>query len=159
VRLAAAAVFLLAAAPAAAQPKPFDIAAFFTGPTHADNIIKIAFHAPHKLIVDSVGHVEGKQFIQIDTVREEGKPVTTRKWVTHQVGPGHYAGTLSDATGPVDITVSGNTTTIKYTMQGGLSVVQTMQLQADGRSLSNSAVARKLGIKFATVQGTIRKLD
>ena len=28
---------------------------FFAGKTHADNVIKIVFHGPHKLIVDSVG--------------------------------------------------------------------------------------------------------
>jgi hypothetical protein len=41
---------------AAAAPDPkLDMIAFFTGRTHADNVIKIAFHGPHKLIVDSMG--------------------------------------------------------------------------------------------------------
>ncbi len=159
-RIVAAAVLLAAAgAPSNAQPKNFDIETFFTGRTHAENDIKIVFHSAHKLIVDSVGRREGNQFVQIDTVREEGKPVRTRKWVTHQLEPGHFTGTLSDATGPVDIRVNGNTATIRYTMKGGLNIVETVQLTDAGRTLSNIAVARKFGLKFATVQGTIRKLD
>ena len=156
-RLAVAAILLAAAAPAAAEP--FDIEAFFTGRTHADNDLKIVFHSAHKLIVDSIGHREGNQFVQIDTLHEEGKPVRIRKWVTHQMTPGHFTGTLSDSTGPVDIVVKGNTTTIRYTMKGGLNIVETMQLQRDGRTLSNTAIARKFGLRFATVEGTIRKLD
>jgi Protein of unknown function (DUF3833) len=157
-RLALFSMLVVAAAPPP-QPHGFDIEAFFTGRTHADNDLKIVFQAPHKLIVDSVGHREGNQFVQIDTVREEGKPVRTRKWVTHQLAPGHFTGTLSDATGPVDITVSGDTATIRYTMTGGLSILQQMQQQPGGRALSNHVDARKFGLKFATVNGTISKLD
>jgi hypothetical protein len=155
-KILATALLLAAAAPA---NRPLDMAAFFDGRTHADNDLKVVFQQPHKLIVDSVGHREGSQFIQIDTVHEEGKPVRTRKWVTHEITPGHYGGTLSDATGPVDIQVNGNTATIRYTMQGGLNVIETMQLQPDGRTLSNNVIARKFGLKFATVQGYIRKMD
>jgi hypothetical protein len=133
--------------------------AFFTGRTHADNNLHIIFHRATKLIVDSVGHREGDQFILIDTVHEGDKPVRTRKWVTHEVGAGHFAGTLSDATGPVDIRVSGDSATVRYTMNGGLQITQVMKLQPDGRTLSNNVDARKFGMRFARVDGTIRKLD
>jgi len=160
VKLLAAALLLAAsAAPAAAAPPSLDMHAFFTGHTHADNNLHIVFHSTTKLIVDSVGHREGNEFVLIDTVHEGDKPVRTRKWVTHQVGPDHFAGTLTDATGPVDITVSGDTATIRYMMSGGLQVVQTMKLQPDGRTLSNYVDARKFGMRFARVDGTIRKLD
>ena len=158
-KLAASAVLLAIAAPASAERPPFDIEAFFTGRTHAENDIKIIFHAPHKLVVDTIGRREGDEFVQIDTVREQGKPVRMRKWVTRQVGPGHYRGTLSDATGPVDITVGGDVATIRYTMKGGLSIFEQMRLQPDGRTLSNHVDAKKFGLKFATVDGMIRKLD
>jgi hypothetical protein len=150
---------MLLTASAAPAPHQLDMQAFFTGRSHADNVLSIVFHSPKKLIVDSVGHSEGKQFVLIDTVHEEGKPVRTRKWVTHQVSAGHFTGTLSDATGPVDIVVSGDTATIRYIMNGGLAVIQQMRLQPDGRSLSNHVDARKFGLKFATVEGTVRKLD
>src|SRR5438105_3734949 len=125
--IAAATLALAAAAP----PHQLDIASFFTGRTHADNDLKIVFHHTAKLIVDSIGKREGKKFVLIDTVHEAGKPVRTRVWHTHETAPGHFGGTLSDATGPVDITVRGDTAMIRYTMTGGLNILQTLQLQAD----------------------------
>lgn len=157
--IAAAIALAASSAPAAAPSRQLDLDAFFTGRTHADNDLKIVFHRTTKLIVDSVGHRQGKEFILVDTVHEGDKPVRMRKWVTHQVAPGRYAGTLSDATGPVDIIVSGDSATVRYKMKGGLDVVQQMTLQGDGRALSNHVVAKKFGLTFAHVDGTIRKLD
>jgi hypothetical protein len=111
------------------------------------------------LIVDSIGRRIGNEFIQTDTVREGTKPVRTRVWRTHEIGPGHYGGSLSDATGPVDIFVHHRSVLIRYTIKGGLDVVETMDLQADGRSLSNHVIAKKFGMTFAHVDGYIRKLD
>jgi hypothetical protein len=34
-----------------------------------------------------------------------------------------------------------------------------MQLLGDGKSLSNKVIVRKFGLKFARVEGTIRKAD
>jgi hypothetical protein len=48
---------------------------------------------------------------------------------------------------------------IRYTMKGGLDILETMQLQGDGRTLSNHVVAKKFGLTFAHVDGMIRKLD
>jgi hypothetical protein len=144
---------------AAAAPTQLDIVGFFTGRTHADNDIKIVFHSAHKLVVDTVGRRDGNEFVQVDTVHEEGKPVRTRTWHMRELGPNHFTGTLSDATGPVDMTVSGTTATVRYVMTGGLNIFETMQLQRDGRTLSNHVEARKLGLKFAHVDGAIRKLD
>lgn len=159
-----AALLLIAAAataPATADPDPkLDMVAFFTGRSHADNVIKIALHGPHKLIVDSIGgrNKEG-EFVLIDNVQEEGKPARKRTWVMHPSGPNHFTGSLSDAKGPVDVTVSGRTATIQYTMRdGGLKVQQMLSLNGDG-TLANHVVARKFGLKFAQVDGTIRKLD
>ena len=143
---------------AAAAPAQVDIVGFFTGRTHADNDIKIVFHSAHKLVVDTVGRREGNEFLEVDTVREEGKPVRIRTWRMREVGPNHFTGTLSDATGPVDMTVRGMTATIRYVMNGGLNIYETMQLEADGHTLSNHVEARKLGLKFARVDGVIRKI-
>ncbi|MFL6720516.1 MAG: DUF3833 family protein [Sphingomonas sp.] len=143
----------------AAAPPPLDLPAFLTGRSHADNQLKIIFHGACPLIVDSVGRREGAAFVQVDTVHECDKPVRTRVWRMHEISPSHYGGTLSDAAGPVDIAVSGNAATIRYKMKGGLDIVETMQLQRDGKTLSNHVVAKKFGLTFAHVDGTIRKLD
>lgn len=154
---------LIVATSAAAHADPatkLDMTDFFTGKTHADNVIKIALHGPHKLIVDSVGgrNKEG-DFILIDNVQEEGKPVRKRTWAMRPAGPNHFTGSLSDAVGPVDIEVAGSSATIRYVMRdGNMKIEQRLTLQPNG-TLSNDVIARKFGMKFATVQGTIRKQD
>lgn len=161
-RLAVIAI-LIAATAGAAQADPdtkLDMTDFFTGKTHADNVIKIALHSPHKLTVDSVGgrNKEG-DFILIDNVQEEGKPPRKRTWAMRSAGPNHFTGSLSDAVGPVDIELAGNTATIRYVMKdGNLKIEQRLTLQPNG-TLTNEVVARKFGVKFATVQGTVRKQD
>ena len=155
----AAALLLTGLAATAAGAEPLDMIAFFSGKTHADNVISIALHHPHKLIVDSIGgrNKEG-EFVLIDTIQEEGKSTRKRVWVMHPAGPNHFTGSLSDASGPVDVAVSGDTATIRYTMKdGGLKIVQQLRLQ--NGTLANHAVARKFGLRFATVDGVIRKAD
>lgn len=158
-----AAVILLAclAAPASGSADgKLDMIGFFTGKTHGENVIRIAFHRSHKLVIDSVGgrNKEG-EFILLDTVQEEGKPTTKRTWVMRPVSSDHYTGSLSDAAGPVDILVAGNGATIRYVMKnGGLKIEQHLQVQHDG-TLASHVVARKFGMKFAQADGTIRKLD
>ena len=85
----------------------------------------------------------------------------TRTWVMHPVGPGHFTGMLSDAIGPVDVVATGDSATIRYTMKDGhLKILQQIQLQPDGKTLSNHVdCASKFGLTFAHVDGTIRKLD
>jgi len=159
----AAAIVLLAAGVAAAAPAPaakLDMLGFFSGKTHAENVLRIAMKRPARLIVDSVGGKnKAGEFVLIDTVREEGKPVRERKWVMRPAGPNRFTGTLSDAVGPVDVTVAGARATIRYTMKGGLKVDQTLDLHPDGRTLLNQVTVRKFGLKFATVEGKVRKLD
>ena len=151
----------IALAGAAAAPAPaLDMTAFFTGHTRTENVLKIVFKSPARLIVDSVGGKGDRgDFVLIDTVREEGKPVRTRKWIMRPIGPNHFTGSLTDATGPVDVVVNGRRAVIRYTMKGGLKVIQQMDLQPDGRTLSNHVVVRKFALKFASVDGTVRKLD
>jgi hypothetical protein len=157
--VAFAALASVSASAAEGDPR-LDMLGFFSGKTHGENVIKIALHKPHKMVVDSLGgrNKEG-EFVLIDTVQEEGEPARKRTWVMHPAGPNHFTGTLSDANGPVDVTVSGNTATIRYTMRdGGLKIEQDLALERDG-TLSNHVVARKFGLKFAQADGTIRKLD
>ncbi len=160
-RVATSAAVLLCASSAAATPGPrLDLTAFFTGHTHAENVMKVAFHRATPLVVDSVGGKGDKgDFVLIDTVREGNKPVRTRKWIMRQSAPGHFTGSLSDATGPVDIVVNGNSAVVQYVMKGGLKVRQQMDLVGDGKTLANHVIVRKFGLKFATVEGKIRKLD
>ncbi len=155
-----AAVFIAIAAAAPAAPRTIDITVFFTGKTHAENVLKVSFKKPVPLIVDSVGGTGDRgDFVLIDTVHEGDKPVRQRKWILHAMGPNRYGGSLSDAVGPVDILVSGAGATIRYTMKGGLNIEQVIEVQDGGRTATNRVVAKKFGLTFAHVDGTIRKLD
>jgi hypothetical protein len=162
VRLAPAFVAALTAFTAtSAAAAGLDMLGFFTGKSHGENVMKIALQRPKKLIVDSVGgrNKEG-EFILIDTVQEEGKPPRKRTWAMREAGPNHYTGTLSDAVGPVDVVINGDTATVRYTMKDGhLKVEQQLKLQPGGKTIANRVVAKKFGMKFATVEGIIRKLD
>jgi len=160
VKLAASLLLVLAGSTAQGAAK-LDMTDFFTGKSHADNVIKIALQGSHKLIVDSVGgRNKAGEFVLLDTVQEEGKPVRKRTWVMRPAGDNHFTGFLSDATGPVDVMVGGDTATIRYTMKdGGLKIVQQIKLQPDGKTLSNQVVAKKFGMTVAHVDGTIRKVD
>ena len=150
----------VALAAAAAAPASLDMTAFFTGRTHAENVMKIVFKRSSRLVVDSVGRKgEHGEFILLDTVHENGKPVRQRKWVMRPAGPNRYTGTLSDAVGPVEVAVDGRGATIRYTMNGGLKVVQQLELAGDGRTLANRVAVRKFGLRFASIEGKIRKLD
>ena len=57
----------------------------------------------------------------------------------HPVGPNRFDRPLSDAAGPVDVDGERRSAAIiRYTMKDGhLKFVQRMQLQADGRTVSN----------------------
>jgi hypothetical protein len=76
-----------------------------------------------------------------------------------RVASGSYTGSLTDAEGPVHVTVSGPRAHIKYRMPGGVKVDQQLTLQSDGRTLLNRLQVTKLGLRVATVDETIRKLD
>ena len=112
------------------------------------------------LIVDSIGGKGDRgDFVLIETVHEGDKPVRQRKWIMRQAGPNHFTGSLTDAVGPVDVQIDGDTATIRYVMKGGLKIEQHLKLSADGRTLTNQVVAKKVGLKFARVEGTVRKVD
>ena len=161
-RLAAASALLMmcAASAASAERPKLDMLAFFAGKTHADNVIKIVLKKPVPLVVDSIGGKGDRgDFVLIDTVREGDKPVRQRKWIMRQVAPNRYTGSLTDAVGPVDVQIDGDTASIRYVMKGGLKIEQQLKLQPDGKTLTNRVEAKKLGMKFARVEGTVRKLD
>jgi hypothetical protein len=151
--------FLAIAAPATAADKPqLDLAEFFAGRTHGEGTMKKALHRPSRMTIDTVGRRgKGGEFILVDTIKEAGEPTKTRRWVMRPTANG-FTGTISDAVGPVHVEVSGTKATIRYKMKGGISVHQVLTMR-DGKTLSNQVTGRKLGVRVARMEGTIRKLD
>jgi hypothetical protein len=136
-----------------------DPIAFFTGQSRGEGTVDTLLGKPAKLLVESVGRREGDTLILDQTITEGAKPSRVRRWIMRPVAPGRYTGTLTDAEGPVNVTVAGPRASIRYRMRGGLDVDQQLTLQAGERSLLNRLHVRKFGIRVATVEETIRKLD
>lgn len=159
----AAALTLAACAPAVplAAPAPvFDPLAFFAGRTEGRATLKIVLGAARAVRVEGTGRVEPDGALVLDqVVTQKGKPATRRRWRIRRTGPFTYAGTLSDAVGPVTGEVAGNRLHLRFAMKGGLATDQWLTLAPDGRSAANLLTARKFGVVVARLDETIRKLD
>ena len=155
---AAAAGAAIAQLPAAGSAT-LDPIAFFTGRSQGEGSVDKLLGRPVKLLVESAGRREGDTLILDQTIRQGAKAPRNRRWIMRPVAPGRYTGTLTDAEGPVNVTVAGPRASIRYRMRGGLDVDQQLTLQAGERTLLNRLHVRKFGIKVATVEETIRKID
>jgi hypothetical protein len=136
-----------------------DPLAFFTGRTQGAGELDKMFSRPVQISVDSVGVRQGDTLTLDQTIREGEKPPRVRRWVMKRIGADRYTGTLTDATRGVDVTVTGLSTSISYTMKGGFDVDQQLTLQGDRRTLLNRMQVKKFGVRVATLRETIRKLD
>lgn len=136
-----------------------DPRAFFTGRTHGDGELDKLFSGRAKVTVDSVGRRQGDTLILDQTILGDEKPPRHRRWTMTPVAPNRYSGTLTDATGPVLVTVAGPRAYIRYTMKGGLQVEQQLALQSNGRTILNRLEVKKFGARLATLNETITKLD
>jgi hypothetical protein len=115
---------------------------------------------PRRVRVASRGRTEPDGAIALEqTIWEEGKAARSRRWRLRQVAPGRYAGTLSDAAGPITGAVQGGRLHLRFAMRGGMKVDQWLTLAPDGRSARNLLRVRKLGVTVAALDETIRKLD
>ena len=152
-------VALSAAAPAVASEQKFDLVGFFTGRTHAESEIKVAFRKPVRHITDSVGRKAANgDFVLVDQIKEDGKPKKERRWVMRRSGPNSFTGAMSEAVGPVQVTIDGAQATIRYRMKGGIRVDQTLTMR-DRNTVINHVAAKKLGVRLGRLDGIIRKLD
>jgi hypothetical protein len=115
----------------------------------------------HKVRDRSRGHLDRTGALILEQiVEEEGKPARRRSWRLARAGGNRIAGTISDAIGPVTGEIAGNVLHLKYrAREANAAVEQWITLHPNGRSASNRMVFRKWGLKAATLESTIRKLD
>lgn len=137
----------------------FDPIGFFIGRTHGEGELDTLLSKSVKVNVDSVGRRQGDALTLIQTIHEGDKPPRVRRWMMKPIASDRYTGTLTDAQGPVHVTVTGPRASIRYRMQSGLQVEQQLTLQSDGRTLLNHMRVRKFGLQVATVKEIIRKVD
>lgn len=149
-----------AALPSAAQspaPRGFDPVAFFDGRTIGEGRLKKIMSSAQATHVTGHGRVEGGVLVLDQSVTITGEPQRERQWRLRALSPNHWAGTLSDARGPVDATTAGRVLTIAYTSNDGMGISQTVSLAADGESARNMMRIRKFGITVATLDETITR--
>lgn len=162
-----AATLLLSACVTTPQVEPidasapaFDLSEFFTGRLHGEGDLKVMMGGSRKIRVSSVGRRAPDGSVVLDQqIAEQGKPARSRSWRLREVAPGRYAGTLSDADGPVAGAATGNRLHLSFRMRGGLDVDQWLTLAPDQRSARNLLRVRKFGLTVAALDETIRKLD
>ena len=144
-----------------ARPRPvFDVAAFFAGRTHGDATLKIIFKDPEPVRVEGNGRAAPDGTLVLDQVVRRGKRAPeSRQWRFRPLGGNRYAGTLTDATGPVSGEVHGNMLHLRYPMKDSVSAEQWIYLQPDGRTALNRMRLTKLGLTVGRLDETIRKLD
>jgi len=159
VALLALAACTAAAPPEAREPGPaFDPVAFFTGPTHGDGKLDQIMKGSRTVTVDSVGKPEVNGSLTLtQRIAMQGDPPRTRIWRLKQVAPGRYAGTLTDASGPVETVAIGHALRIRYPMKGGLQVEQWLVALPGGRALDNRLTVTKWGMRVATLRERIEK--
>jgi hypothetical protein len=144
---------------AAAAASRFDPIAFFTGRTQGTGRLRPILSPGRAIDVQGEGRVDRDgTLILRQTVEERGKDPRRREWRIREVAPGRYAGTLSDAAGPVAGELVEGRLRLRYRMKGGLNVVQRIEAAPDGRSARNRMTISRLGVPVARLDETIRRI-
>lgn len=152
-----AAILLTASAPPPAQQQT-DPMRFFEGRTESRGTTKVIFRKPYRTSSIGQGRIENDGSLTlVQRVEDEGKPPHERRWKVRQVAPGRYAGTMSEATGPVTIAKMGNRYRFLFRMKGNLSVEEWLTPLPGNRSASALTKVRRLGLTVATAEAVIRK--
>ena len=155
--IAVAGTAVVLAAPSGAS---FDPADYFLGRTGGEAVLHKMFGKPVRITVESVGRKASNDDLILDqVVREAGKAPDRRRWVLRRVSANRFTGTMTAAEGPVEVEVEGPGASIRYRMKGRLKVEQQLTLQPDGKTVRNHMTVKKLGLRVARLDETIRKLD
>jgi hypothetical protein len=132
---------------------------FFEGRTESVGTIKAMMKKTHRVL--SIGHgtigADGALTL-VQQVRDEGEAPHQRVWHIRQIGPTKYAGTMSEAEGPITIEQVGDGYCFRFNIHGGLAAEQWLIPNRDGTSGSSVLTVRKFGITVARSEATIRRL-
>jgi hypothetical protein len=147
----------------AAAPR-FDPFVFFRGTSRGTATLEKVLSDPVPVTVESRGRIEietpreaawaapPRRVLVLDqTVTEGDKQPRKRQWRFVEIAPGHYEGTLTDATGPVRGHAAGNLLVLEYPIEGGFKVRQELTLSADGRRAYNVLKVSQLGVTVAVL--------
>jgi hypothetical protein len=153
-------VVTFAFAPSQASANLDDPITFFAGRTESTGTVKIATKKPFRSRAIGKGVIKPDGTLElVQRVEDEGEQPRERRWRMRRTTPGHYAGTMSDARGPVTVEEVGGRFRFRFRMDGNVSVEQWLTPLPDGRSARSVVVIRKYGIRVGGSDGMIRKLD
>ena len=157
--LFATAAICLVLAPGSATaslPQPLQ---FFSGRTEMISTVKVVARKPYRSRTLGNGRIlPDGSLVLIQQVFEEGKSPQQRNWRIRQIGPHRYAGTMSDATGPILVEELGGRYRFKFRMKGNLSVEQWLTPAAGGNSAASNVTVRKFGLRVASSVGFVRRI-
>ena len=132
---------------------------FFEGRTELLSLVKVTMKKPYSSKTLGRGQILADGSLSlVQQVHDQGKPTSHRRWLIREVSPGRYTGTMSDAVGPVQIQQIGRKFLFRFRMKGKLAIEQVITPLPGGKSARSKVTVKKLGMRVATSEGTIRKL-
>ncbi len=156
----AATIALVGPVSASAGARIADPLSFFAGATESLSTIKVIMKKPIKSRSIGRGRLLPDHSLDLlQHVEEDGNPPHDRRWKIRQTGPGRFAGTMSDAVGPVTIDETAKGYRFRFKLKDNLSVEQVLTPIAGGTAARSVITVRKFGIPVAKSEGTVRKID
>jgi hypothetical protein len=153
-----AALLTASASAGVAETQLTDPMRFFEGRTESVSTVKLIMKRPFASRSLGRGEIANGVLNLVQKVKDEGKTPYDRRWQMHQVSPGRFAGTMSEAIGPVTAEEFDGRYRFRFKMKGNVSVEQWLAPLPGGRAAHSKISIRKLGLTVGKSDGTIRKL-
>ncbi len=131
---------------------------FFEGRTESNSIVKLIMRRPFNSRSIGQGEIDSGVLELVQRVQDEGKAPFNRQWRMRQVAPGRFAGSMSEAAGPVVAEEIDGRFRFRFKMKGNLTVEQWLVPLPGGQAAQTRTSIRKFGMTVGRSEGTIRKL-
>lgn len=152
------ALLVAALVPSAASAGIPDPLRFFEGRTESMATMRIINRSPVVSRWVGYGTIKADGSLQVvQHVNEQGRPDFDRWWQIREVGPDQFAGTMSEATGPVTIERIGAAYRFRFRMKKNLSAEQWLTPLGETAARTRMTI-RKFGVTVGHSEGWIRKM-
>ena len=132
---------------------------FFTGKTEMLSTVKVIMKKPFQSRAIGQGRILGDGTLALaQQVFDEGEATKQRNWKIKQVKADQFAGTMTEAVGPVVVDAVEGRYRFKFRMKGNLSVEQWVTPMPGGNAAKSNTTVKKFGVKVATSNGVIKRL-
>lgn len=132
---------------------------FFIGRFQGTGTVHIIFSGRDNVRDVGRGRMEGNALVIDQVVLQEGSEPRRRHWRLTRAGPNRFTGTITDVRGQVRGEINGNVLHLSYRSTHGPWVEQYITLNPDGRTAQNRMTFSRFGIRVATLESTIRRMD